>query len=167
MKKARAIAVPLLGLVGALAVVGLLPQQTALAQSVVVANGAVVGPLPPVPPPPDLVVLSPTEKLGKFMIFDTTMSNPTGYACVQCHAYTAGFTSGLEPIVNLVAGVPPGVIPGRWDNRKAYTYGYAAFSPEGPYYDATAATWFGGNFWDGRASDTAVQRKAPRSTPTR
>ena len=105
------------------------------------------------------------EQLGKYLIFDTTMSNPVGYACVQCHAYTAGFTSGLEPIINMVDGVPPGVVPGRWDNRKAYTYGYAAFSPQGPYYDATAGVWIGGNFWDGRAFDTAMQAQGPPINP--
>ena len=78
---------------------------------------------------------------------------------------TAGFTSGLESIINLVAGVPPGVVPGRWDNRKAYAYSYAAFSPEGPYYDATLGVYIGGNFWDGRAYDTSVQAQGPPINP--
>ena len=160
MKKARAIAVSLLGFVGALAGVDLMPQQSAHAQGI-----GVGGPLPPVPKPPNLVTLEPVEQLGKDLIFDTTMSNPTGYACVQCHAYTAGFTSGLEPTVNLIAGVPPGVVPGRWDNRKAYTYGYAAFSPEGPYYDSTLGVYIGGNFWDGRAFDAAMQAQGPPINP--
>ena len=71
------------------------------------------------------------EQLGKDLLYDNTMSNPKGYACAQCHAPTTGFTTGLSSVVNQAAGVPPGVIPGRWDNRRAYTYGYAAFSPEG------------------------------------
>jgi cytochrome c peroxidase len=150
--------VSLLGLVAALGSGYFLLQKQARADEV-------GGPLPPVPPPPNLIQLSPVEQLGKYMIFDTTMSNPRGYACVQCHAYTAGFTSGLEPIVNLVAGVPPGVVPGRWDNRKAYTYGYATFSPEGPYYDTNAAVWIGGNFWDGRAYDSTIQAQGPPINP--
>ena len=105
------------------------------------------------------------EKLGKYMIFDTTMSNPTGYACVQCHAYTAGFTSGLEPIVNVVAGVPPGVIPGRWDNRKALHLRLRRVQPGGPLLRRHLGAWFGGNFWDGRAYDTAVQAQGPPINP--
>ena len=88
------------------------------------------------PTPPNIITLEPIEQLGKDMLYDDTMSDPMGYACAQCHAPSTGFTSGLASIVNLDAGVPPGVIPGRWDNRRAYTYRYAAFSPEGPYYDA-------------------------------
>jgi cytochrome c peroxidase len=159
MRKARVTTVYLLSLVAAFAG-AVLPQQSAHAQGV-----GVGGPLPPVPPPPNLVQLEPVEQLGKDLLFDTTMSNPVGYACVQCHAYTAGFTSGLEPIINIVEGVPPGVVPGRWDNRKAYTYGYAAFSPQGPYYDATLGVWVGGNFWDGRAFDTAMQAQGPPINP--
>ena len=158
MKKTRAIAVSLLGLVGALAGVVLLPQQSAQAQ-------AVGGPLPHVPTPKNVIALEPVEQLGKDMLYDDTMSNPTGYACAQCHAPTAGYTSGLESIINLAAGVPPGVVPGRWDNRKAYGYSYAAFSPEGPYYDATLGVYVGGNFWDGRAYNTAVQAQGPPINP--
>jgi cytochrome c peroxidase len=160
MRKARVATVYLLSFVGALAGVALVPLNVAHAQGI-----GLVGPLPPVPPPPNLVALTTVEQLGKNLIFDTNMSDPIGYACVQCHAYTAGFTSGLEPIVNLIAGVPPGVIPGRWDNRKAYGYGYAAFSPEGPYFDSTLGVFIGGNFWDGRAYDAAVQAQGPPINP--
>ena len=94
------------------------------------------------------------------------MSNPSGYACAQCHAPTAGFTSGLElDRQSETRESQPGVVPGRCGHRKAYTYGYAAFSPEGPYYDTTAAVWIGGNFWDGRAYDTAVQAQGPPINP--
>jgi cytochrome c peroxidase len=180
MNKTRAIAVSLIGLVGALAGVGLLPQQTAHTQQPqqpqqtthaqqklpsATPLAAVAGPLPPVPTPPNITTLEPVEQLGKDLLYDNTMSNPTGYACAQCHAPTTGFTTGLSSVVNLAAGVPPGVIPGRWDNRRAYTYGYAAFSPEGVYYDATLGVYVGGNFWDGRAYDTAVQAQGPPINP--
>jgi cytochrome c peroxidase len=158
MRKQPLIAVALLGLAAVLGSGGILLQKRARAD-----EGT--GPLPPVPPPPDLVVLEPVQQLGKYMIFDTTMSDPPGYACVQCHAYSTGFTTGLSSVDNLVAGVPPGVIPGRWDNRRAYTYGYAVFSPEGPYYDTTLGVWIGGNFWDGRAYDSKVQAMGPPINP--
>ena len=96
-------------------------------------------PLPPVPKPPDIITLSATEQLGKHIIFDNTLSNPQGYACFQCHAPTTGGTSGLESVVNLVAGPPPGVVPGRSGHRRPMAYPYAAFSPVGPFYDAEFA----------------------------
>ena len=150
-------AVSLLGLVGALAGV-VLPQESAHAQ-------AVGGPLPPVPTPPDLVRLEPIEKLGKDMLYDNTMSNPSGYACAQCHARTTGLASGLESIVNERGGPQPGIIPGRFGPRKPMSYGYAAFSPEGPFFDTQNAVFVGGNFWDGRAFDTAVQAQGPPINP--
>jgi cytochrome c peroxidase len=158
MRKQRLTAVALLGLVGALAGVALVPQPSAHAQEV-------GGPLPPVPPPPNLVPLEPVEQLGKYLIFDTIMSDPPGYACVQCHAYSTGYTTGLSSIINLRAGVPPGVRPGRWDNRRSSSYGYAAYSPEGPYYDTEHAVWIGGTFWDGRAADVSKQAQGPPIAP--
>ena len=119
-------------------------------------------PLPPVPPPPDAVALDPFQALGKLIIFDTTLSFPAGYACFQCHAPTTGGTSGLVSNVNLVAGVPPGIVPGQGDHRRAMAYPYAAFSPVGPYFDAEfAAAYVGGTFWDGRTPDLSTQATMP------
>ena len=123
-------------------------------------------PLPPVPQPPNAIVLTPIEQLGKNIIFDTTLSNPEGYACFQCHAPTTGGTSGLVSSVNLVAGVPPGVVPGRGDSRRAMAYPYAAFSPVGPFYDAEfAMAYVGGCFWDGRVPDLSTQAQQPLINP--
>jgi cytochrome c peroxidase len=158
MRKQRVMTASLLSLVGALAGVAVLPQQSAHAQ-------IVGGPLPPVPTPPDVTKLEPIEKLGKYMLYDDTMSDPSGYACAQCHAPSTGFTSGLESIVNLRGGPQPGVVPGRFGPRKPYTYPYAAYSPEGPYYDTEHQVWIGGNFWDGRAFDTSVQAQGPPINP--
>ena len=158
MKKARPIAVSLLSLVGALAGSALLPQQSAHAQ-------LVGGPLPPVPTPPNIIALEPVEQLGKDMLYDNTMSNPSGYACAQCHSATTGFTTGLDSIVNERGGPQPGVIPGRFGPRKPQSYGYAAFSPEGPFFDAQAGVFLGGTFWDGRAFDTSVQAQGPPINP--
>ena len=160
MRKQPLIAVTLLGLVAALAGMAVLPQKSAHAQ-------IVGGPLPPVPTPPNLTKLEPIEQLGKDMLYDTTMSDPSGYACAQCHAPSTGFTSGLESIVNLRGGPQPGVVPGRFGPRRPYTYPYAAFSPEGPYYDTQNAVWIGGNFWDGAPPTPPSRPRAPRLTPTR
>jgi cytochrome c peroxidase len=123
-------------------------------------------PLPPVPKSPNIIALSDVQQLGKDIIFDTTLSNPEGYACFQCHAPTTGGTSGLVSDVNLVAGVPPGVVPGRADHRRAMAYPYAAFSPVGPFYDAEfAMAWVGGCFWDGRVPDLSTQARQPFINP--
>jgi cytochrome c peroxidase len=123
-------------------------------------------PLPPVPIPPDVVVLEPIQALGKLMIFDNTLSNPTGYACFQCHTPTAGGTSGLSSAVNLGAGPQPGVVPGRSGPRRPLGYPYAAFSPVGPFFDAVFANaWVGGNFWDGRVPDLSTQARQPFVNP--
>ena len=125
-------------------------------------------PLPPVPKPPNIIALSPVEQLGKDIIFDNTLSNPPGYACFQCHAPTTGGTSGLVSVVNVEAGVPPGVIRGRTDLRRAMAYPYAAFSPVGPFYDAEfAMAWVGGNLWDGRVPDLSHQAMQPFINPAR
>jgi cytochrome c peroxidase len=137
-----------------------LPQESAHAQ-------AVGGPLPHVPMPPDLTPLEPVEKLGKYMLYDDTMSDPPGYACATCHAPSTGLASGLDSIVNLRGGEQPGVVPGRFRERAPLSYAYAAFSPEGPYFDAQNGVWVGGVLWDGRAYDNSVQAQGPPSTPTR
>jgi cytochrome c peroxidase len=157
MRTQRLISVTLLGLFAALGG-DLLLQTRAQAQ-------VVGGPLPPVPMPKDIIKLEPIEKLGKFMLYDDTMSDPSGYACATCHAPSTGLSLGLESIVNLRGGPQPGVVPGRFGPRKPMSYGYAAFSPEGPYYDTQNAVYIGGNFWDGRAYDTSVQAQGPPINP--
>jgi cytochrome c peroxidase len=158
MRMQPSMAVALLGLVGALAGMAVLPQKSAHAQ-------IVGGPLPPVPTPPNIIALEPIEQLGKDMLYDDTMSDPSGYACATCHAPTTGLSTGLESIVNLRGGPQPGVVPGRFGPRKPMSYGYAAFSPEGPSFDAQNAVFIGGNFWDGRAFDTSVQAQGPPINP--
>ena len=81
-------------------------------------------PLPPVPQPPNIIALEPIEQLGKNIIYDNTLSNPPGYSCFQCHAPTAGGTSGLSSVVNQGAGPQPGVVPGRSGPRRPQTYYY-------------------------------------------
>ena len=151
----------------AIAVLVLLPTPGVIpAQAQVVKPQVFFPPLPPVPKPPNIIALSNVEQLGKDIIFDHTLSNPPGYACFQCHAPTTGGTSGLVSVVNVQAGVPPGVIPGRTDSRRAMAYPYAAFSPVGPYYDAEfAMAWVGGCFWDGRVPDLSTQARQPFLNP--
>jgi cytochrome c peroxidase len=119
--------------------------------------------LRPLPPPVqtrNVVPLSPGEQLGKEIFFDHTLSDPKGYACATCHIPQSGFT-GPSSLVNILDGPVPGVIPGRFGRRKPQPIPYATFSPAGPYLDTTAQTYLGGDFWDGRAPDTATQARMP------
>jgi len=138
--------------------------STALAQLAGPTQNAIAGPLPPPPIPPDLIKLTPVEKLGKFMLYDHTLSNPSGYACATCHVLQTGFT-GPDSTVNLFGGQQPGVVPGRFGARKPQMYAYAAFSPVGPFFDAAAEVWIGGDFWDGRVPDLSGQAKQPPLNP--
>jgi cytochrome c peroxidase len=145
-----------------LAVVGL--SIRAFAQVAGPIKNAIVGPLPPPVMPPDEIALTPVEKLGKFMLFDHTLSNPPGYACATCHLPEAGFT-GPDSLVNQFSGPQPGVVPGRFSNRKPQSYVYAAFCPVGPAFNANAGVWIGGDFWDGRVPDLSGQAKMPPINP--
>jgi cytochrome c peroxidase len=129
-----------------------------------VARSLLNGPLPPPVMGPDLVPLTTVQKLGKFLIYDDTLSNPPGYACATCHIPSAGHTGPLSQ-VNANAGPQPGIIPGRVGRRKPQTYNYATLSPEGPYFDNVAGAFVGGNFWDGRVPDSAAQALDPLVDP--
>ena len=128
------------------------------------SSSAQLAPLPPITQPPNLVPLTPVEQLGKDIVFDTTLSNPPGYACFTCHTPETGHASPGLPDgseVNAFFGIPSGVVPGRAANRKPMTYAATAFSPIGPFYYATAGVYIGGNFWDGRVPDEAHQAMQP------
>jgi cytochrome c peroxidase len=128
------------------------------------SSGQVVGPLPPIKKPPNLVPLTPVEQLGKDIVFDITLSDPPGYACFTCHTPETGHASPGPPDgseVNAILGIPSGVVPGRFANRKLMTYAATAFSPIGPFYYATNGIYVGGTFWDGRTPDEAHQALQP------
>jgi len=112
----------------------------------------------------NIVRLTALEQLGKNIFFDRTLSSPQGYSCATCHVPSTGFTGPSSP-VNEFSGPMPGVIPGRFGHRKPQAVAYAAFSPEGPHYDADLQVYLGGNFWDGRAPDEAAQARMPFLDP--
>ena len=105
-----------------------------------ITPAAIAGPLPPPVMPPNEIKLTPVEQLGKFMLFDHTLSNPAGYACATCHIPESGFT-GPDSAVNLFAGPQPGIVPGRFGNRKPQSLVYAAFCPVGPVFNASLGVW--------------------------
>jgi cytochrome c peroxidase len=131
--------------------------------------GSAIGPdEPPLPAPvqtPNTVALTPLEQLGKDILFDSTLSNPTGYACFTCHTSQTGFASSSVSQVNLLSGIMPGRVPGRFGNRKPMTYAMTAFCPAGPYFDSDVGVYLGGTFWDGRTTDEPHQATEPFLNP--
>ena len=110
-------------------------------------------------PPPTLTGQPPTlantgmranQLLGKLMNFDENMSPFKNRACGFCHMPYAGF-SGSIPSVNLTMIAYPGSFPFRAGKRTAQRYTYA---PNFPIlnYNTTQQAFFGGNFWDSRAT---------------
>jgi Di-haem cytochrome c peroxidase len=85
MRKGWAICVTLIGVFGAVVTMGLIQNDYLRAD-------VLGGPLPSPGLPPDAIQLTPVEKLGKLMLYDSTLSNPPGYSCATCHVPEAGFT---------------------------------------------------------------------------
>jgi cytochrome c peroxidase len=90
------------------------------------------------------------QLLGKLMNFDEHMSPFENRACGFCHMPYAGF-SGSIPSVNLTMVAYPGSFQYRAGKRTAQRYTY---SPNFPVlnYNLSQAAFFGGNFWDSRAT---------------
>jgi cytochrome c peroxidase len=90
------------------------------------------------------------EVLGKLMNFDKNISPNQNEACASCHMPYAGF-SGPIPSVNLTMIAYPGSSHFRAGKRTAQRYTYASYFPP-LQYNATQGAFFGGNFWDSRAT---------------
>jgi cytochrome c peroxidase len=121
-----------------------------------------------VPNAPSMGLSQQVTLLGKLIIYDTTLSPAGNIACATCHAPYAGFTGGTS-IFNattvaqaggtaITNAVPP--TPNvRFGPRKPPSYAYAAFSPI-LHYNATIGNFYGGNFWDMRATGTRLANPA-------
>jgi cytochrome c peroxidase len=88
--------------------------------------------------------------LGKAIFFDENLSVNGAQSCASCHDPAAGFT-GPDSETNQLMAVYEGAIPMRYGNRKPPTSSYGGDSTV-LYFDETKGTWFGGMFWDGRAT---------------
>src|SRR6266404_1834325 len=88
--------------------------------------------------------------LGKVMNFDRNISPFKDRACAFCHMPYAAF-SGPIPSVNLTMIAYPGSYQFRAAKRSAQRYTYA---PNFPVLNRneTQGAFFGGNFWDSRAT---------------
>jgi cytochrome c peroxidase len=93
--------------------------------------------------------------LGKLLNFDETISPLKNRACAFCHMPYVAF-GGPIPSVNLTMIAYPGSFNFRANKRTAQRYTYSSFFPE-LFFNATessptAPLFFGGNFWDSRAT---------------
>lgn len=91
-----------------------------------------------------------TETLGELMLYDKNISPNRTEACAFCHMPYAGF-SGPIPSVNLTMIAYPGSAHFRAGKRVAQRHPYAPFFPV-LQYNQVQGLFFGGNFWDSRAT---------------
>jgi cytochrome c peroxidase len=90
------------------------------------------------------------ETLGELMNYDMNMSPNKNVACSSCHMPYVAF-SGPIPSVNLTMVAYPGTLRYRAGKRTAQRYTYSPFFPV-LQYNATQASFFGGNFFDSRST---------------
>src|SRR6266850_2973876 len=116
-------------------------------------------------PPPNLTGQPPklqgsgynmVQTLGKLMNFDEKISPFKNQACASCHMPYAGF-SGPIPSVNLTMVAFPGSFHFRAGKRTAQRYTYSPYFPVLDY-NPTQGLFFGGNFWDSRATGYFLQQ---------
>jgi len=95
--------------------------------------------------------LSDLEKLGMHIYKDKNLSLNQNQSCQTCHHPMAGFADPanlLNPDENVVSVGSDGISLG---GRNAPTSAYAGYSPI-RYQDDATGEWYGGMFWDGRAT---------------
>jgi cytochrome c peroxidase len=93
--------------------------------------------------------------LGGLLNFDESISPFQNEACASCHMPYAAF-SGPIPSVNLTMVAYPGSFRDRAAKRTAQRYTYSHTFPV-LNFDTTQQLFFGGNFWDGRATGMKLQ----------
>jgi cytochrome c peroxidase len=106
--------------------------------------------------------------LGETEIYDVNLSPLKDIACATCHVPYTGFR-GSTSIFNATTSSQPGGTPitnatppepnYRFSARNPQTYAYAPFSGI-LHYNATQASFYGGNFWDMRATGIRLTNPA-------
>src|SRR6266478_1497207 len=93
--------------------------------------------------------------VGKALNFDRNISPFKDRACAFCHMPYVGF-SGPIPSVNLTMVAYPGSFQFRAGKRTAQRYTYSPWYPV-LQFNETVGLFFGGNFWDSRATGYLLQ----------
>src|SRR6266481_4337317 len=108
------------------------------------------------------------ETLGKLEIFDPNLSVNKNLACSFCHDPMAGYANGSSILSIYTGGSNPGsvpiTVPGAYPNnriakRNPQSYNYSPYFPP-LHFNQSQADFYGGNFWDGRATGYKLQNSA-------
>ncbi len=110
----------------------------------------------------DQSALTPRERLGLRLFFDSDLSEPAGLACASCHDPRRAFTGNN----NTMIGVAQGSRSDQFGTRDAPTLMYLATAPRfGSVEKDGKRVPAGGHFWDGRADTLEEQAKQPLFNP--
>jgi len=96
--------------------------------------------------------------LGKLLLFDKNLSVNKNEACSFCHMPDTDFTGPIS-ILNETTVSYPGSVRSRFGHRKPQSYTYAPFFPV-LLYNASQQDFYGGNFFDLRATGYKLQNPA-------
>jgi cytochrome c peroxidase len=108
------------------------------------------------------------QTLGELEIFDPSLAVNNNLACSFCHDPAAGYANGASILSVFTGGSNPGSVPitvhGAYPNnriakRNPQSYAYASYFPP-LHYNQSQADFYGGNFWDGRATGYKLQNAA-------
>lgn len=108
------------------------------------------------------------QTLGKLEIFDPNLSVHSNIACSYCHDPDAGYGNGVSILSVFTGGSNPGsvaiTVPGAYPNnriakRNPQSYVYSPYFPP-LQYNTTQGDFYGGNFWDARATGYRLQNSA-------
>jgi cytochrome c peroxidase len=106
------------------------------------------------------------QTLGKLELFDKQLSVNRNTACTFCHMPDVDFTGPIS-MLNATTVAYPGSVrnvsadqaQSRYGHRKPQSYTYAPYYPV-LQYNKTQGDFYGGNFWDLRASGYKLQSPA-------
>ena len=98
------------------------------------------------------------QLLGKLLLFDKNLSVNHNQACSFCHMPYTAFTGPISSL-NATTVAYPGSVHWRFGHRKPQSYTYAPFYPP-LQYNHSQQDFYGGNFWDLRATGYKLQSPA-------
>jgi cytochrome c peroxidase len=96
--------------------------------------------------------------LGKLLLFDKNLSVNRNEACSFCHMPSTDFTGPIS-MLNMTTVSYPGSVRHRFGHRKPQSYTYAPFYPV-LLYNQSQQDFYGGNFFDLRATGYRLQNPA-------
>ena len=108
------------------------------------------------------------QTLGQLEIFDPNLAVNNNLACSYCHDPASGYGNGASILSVFTGGSNPGsvpiTVPGAYPNnriakRNPQSYVYASYFPP-LQYNITQGDFYGGNFWDARATGYRLQNSA-------